>query len=117
MSEKPQLENPSRNTRISEIKPMQDQQRFENHVESRLHELEKLVTGFLDAPCPSLLSERDLIRRIVEELVVKAAALRWIVRVAKHSDGAIRKPLWLDIENALLELEKTAEGLIHEECV
>ena len=102
---------------ISEIKWMGDPQRFENDIESRLNNLEILVTGLLDAPYPGWLGEIVSDRQAVEQFVVKEAALHWIMRVANHSQGAVRKALWLDIEKELVELEKTVDALMRAECV
>ena len=102
---------------ISEIKWMGDPQRFENDVESRLNDLEILVTGLLGAPHPGWLGERGADRQTMEEFVVREAALHWIMRVANHSQGGVRKALWLDIEKELRELEKTVDALMRAECV
>jgi len=102
---------------ISEIKWMEDPQRFENDVESRLNDLGKLVTGLLGAPYPGWPGERSSDRRTTEEFVVREAALHWIMRVANHSQGAVRKALWLDIEKELRELEMTVDVLMRAECV
>jgi hypothetical protein len=52
-----------------------------------------------------LLAEKPFAREALQELVVKEAALRWIVRVATLSSGDVRARLWADIDEALDDLE------------
>ncbi len=85
----------------------------EEDIESRLRNLGHLVEGLCDAAYLTLLTERTHVREALEELLVKEAAMRWIVRVAKHSNGPIREALWSDIEKSLTDLEKTAESVMH----
>lgn len=85
----------------------------EEDIESRLRNLGHLVDGLCDATYLTLLTERTHVREALEELLVKEAAMRWIVRVARHSNGPIREALWSDIEKSLTDLEKTAESVIH----
>jgi hypothetical protein len=63
-----------------------------------------------------LLREREPIRGALEELVVKKEALSWIARIANHSGGAVREMLWLDIEGALVNLEKNADRFVDAAC-
>ncbi len=102
---------------VSEFNRSEQQREFENNVQSRLNDLSIAVIGLVDTPYPSLLRERDALRPKLEELIVQEAALSWIVRVAKRTEGAVRERLWLDIEKALGGLEKTAEELTHAGCV
>jgi hypothetical protein len=113
MSEQARFNSPSRNTPTAETNRSEQQRQFENYVESRLNDFRKLVASFIDAPYPSLLREKEAIRHTLEELIVKEEALRWIVRVARHSEGTVREALWLDIEKALGDLGNIAEGLRH----
>jgi hypothetical protein len=80
-------------------------------IEARLRALTEFVESFGHAAYSALLSERASVREAVEELCVKESALRWIVRVAKHSEGSIRERLWTDIEKAVADLEKLAESI------
>ena len=52
-----------------------------------------------------LLAEKPFAREALQELVVKEAGLRWIVRVATLSTGEKRARLWADVDQALDDLE------------
>jgi hypothetical protein len=117
VNERVQFEKLIQDILISEINRSEQQRQFENRVQSRLNELSTVVIGMVDAPYPSLLSGRDALRQKLEELIVKEAALIWIVRVAKRTEGTVRENLWLDIEKALRGLEKIAEELTHAGCI
>ncbi|HMD16487.1 MAG TPA: hypothetical protein VKH18_07455 [Terriglobales bacterium] len=86
---------------------------FEDQIEARLQELTRFVEGFADSTFNLVLVEQISVRQTLEELVVKVATLRWIVRVASYSNGPIRKKLWAEIDGALIDLEKTGESLMH----
>ena len=92
------------------------QEQHERQVELRLHEIEYIVAELTKAPYLSLLQERDAIREALEELAVKTEALRWIVRIAKYSEGEVRETLWRDIEGALGDLERLEERIADTEC-
>lgn len=106
----------SRNMRVYESTRHRERRKFENQIESRLADLGKLIAALMDSPYFSLLRERDSIREALDELVVKEVVLRWIVRIAKHSDGTVREALWIDVEAALADLEKNAERFVDAEC-
>jgi hypothetical protein len=89
----------------------------EKAIEKRLRELTALVADLTDSGYGFLLAEEAATQDAFNELRVKEAALRWIVRVAKHSSGAVREKLWSDIEGAVSSLEKTAELLLHSELI
>jgi hypothetical protein len=76
-------------------------------------ELTNLVEGFANSPFNLLLVEKISAHEALEELIVKEAALGWIVRVASRSNGPIREKLWADIDRALTDLEKIAESQMH----
>lgn len=98
----------------SQLKPPHDTQQRrvrEALIEARLHALTEFIEDFNDGAFSAVLSERAFTREAVEELCVKESALRWILRVAKHSEGAVREKLWSDIEEAVTGLEKLAESL------
>jgi hypothetical protein len=80
-------------------------------IEVRLRALTNFVEGFGQVAYSVLLSERASVQEAIEELCVKESALRWIVRVAKHSEGSVRERLWTDIEKAVGDLEKLAESI------
>ena len=91
---------------------MADRGQREQEIEARLRELTALVADLTDSGYGVLLAEETSTREVFEELLVKETALRWIIRVARHSDGAVREKLWSDVEEAVCGLEKTAELLL-----
>jgi hypothetical protein len=84
---------------------------FENQTKARLQELTDFVENFTSTTVNLLLVEKVSAREILEELVVKEAALRWIARVATFSNEPVRGRLWADIDKALTELERIAKLL------
>ena len=88
-----------------------EQSEFENQIKARLQELTDFVENFTSSTVNLLLVEKVSAREILEELVVKEAALRWIARVATQSSEPVRERLWADIDNALIELERIAKLL------
>jgi hypothetical protein len=79
---------------------------YEEKIESRLERLSQAVEQFVSSLPAALLAENHPTRELLEELLVKQSALQWIVRVAKHSQGAVRRRLWSDIDASLAGLEK-----------
>jgi hypothetical protein len=88
----------------------------EHDIEVRLRELGKMINDLTDAPYPGLLRERVRIREALEELTVKETTLRWIIRVARSTEGAVQRRLWSDIDRALTDLEKIAESMAESEA-
>jgi hypothetical protein len=86
-------------------------QRAEKMIESRLRTLGNIINDLLDAPYTEMSDCRENIRAALEELAVKEATLRWIVRVAKRTQGAMRERMWSDIERAVADLEKLADSV------
>ena len=78
---------------------------FEGLIKARLQTITRFVQGLTTSTVDLLLAERPFTREASQELVVKEAALRWIVRVATLSSGDVRTRLWADIDNALDDLE------------
>ena len=91
--------------------PGSEQIRFEVDIEARLRGLGNVIHLLVDAPYPGLLRERGHIREALEELIVKEATLRWIIRVARTTQGKVQQRLWSDIDKALTSLEKVAESI------
>lgn len=116
MIKRPYLMNPSGSLQAGKAVCIDEQQGFENYVECRSNNLSRLVTRLAESPYPSLLSHADSIDEELEALLVKEAKLRWLVRVAKYSEGANRHALWLEAEKVLVDLEKTAEAMLYAEC-
>jgi hypothetical protein len=86
--------------------------RRETGIESRLTKLGDRLAERSDAPFFTLMHDAasaqaatDSIRDASELLAEEAAALRWVLRIAKHSEGRVRARLWLDIDRALSALE------------
>lgn len=90
---------------------------FENRIESRSNDVARQVNALADSIFPGLWRDGDPIDGELNVLLVKEARLRWLVRVAKYSEGANREALWLEAEKVLVELENSAEALLHFDCV
>ncbi len=99
-------------SRVIEFPKMTERDQHEEEIETRLRDLTALVADLTDSGYGLLLSQAHSTREAFEELRVKEAALRWIIRVARHSDGAVREKLWSEVEDAVAGLEKTAELLL-----
>jgi hypothetical protein len=110
---KPQKKQPAIRLRVVEFPQADEVEQFEKKTETRLQYLTNLVESFRREPFSLFLTENNPVREPLEELVVKEVTLRWIVRVAKHSQGPIRERLWVDIDKALTELEMTAEEVMY----
>lgn len=105
--------HPSGRSRVIEFPESNPVARSESVIEARLRDLTALVADLTDSGFGVLLSEDAATREAFDELRIKEAALRWIVRVAKHSSGNVREKLWSDIEEAVSGLETTADLLLH----
>ena len=103
------------NSRVIEFPHSTEMAPSEQSIESRLRDLTAFVADLTDSGYGALLAEDSATRDAFDELRVKEIVLRWIVRVAKHSNGAVREKLWADIEDAVTGLEKTADLLLHYE--
>jgi hypothetical protein len=109
----PSLIAASAKSQVIEFPSISESNQHERDIETRLRDLTALVGDLTDSGYGVLLSEEPATREAFAELRVKEAALRWIIRVAKHSTGAVREKLWSDVEEAVSSLEKTAELLLH----
>ena len=89
----------------------QEQHQLELTVEARLRQLGRAIEELRNTAYLTLLNEKGDAREAMEELLVKQATLRWIVRVAKRSEGSARLRLWGHIEKALSDLERLADSL------
>jgi hypothetical protein len=78
---------------------------YEDLIKARLQTITSFVEGLTTSTVNLLLAEKPSAREALQELVVKEAALRWIVRVATLSNGDVRARLWADIDKALDNLE------------
>jgi hypothetical protein len=104
---------PSMRLKVVEFPPAKEEALFEKRTEARLQDLTNIVEKFGHKPFSLFLTENNPVREPIEELIVKEVTLRWIVRVAKRSEGPIRERLWADIDKALIELEMTAEEVMY----
>jgi hypothetical protein len=95
--------------------PKRHRSRAENSIEARLRELGNVINDLTDAPYPALLTERERIRVALEQLTIEEATLRWVVRVARTTEGAIQRRLWSSIDKALTDLERIAESIMQPE--
>ena len=77
----------------------------ENQIKARLQSVTSFVEGLNTSTVNLLLAEKPFAREALQELVVKEAGLRWIVRVATLSTGEKRARLWADVDRALDDLE------------
>ena len=116
MIKRPYLMNPAARLQPRTAQRIDEQIQFENYVESRANNLSRLVNRLAESPFPTLRSDAHSMDEELEALLVKEARLRWLVRVARYSEGANREALWLEAEKVLVELEKTAEAVLYAEC-
>lgn len=104
---------PARGTKRIDL----EQRQFERHIEARANNLGKLVAILAESRFPGLRKYGDLRADELEDLLLKEARLRWVIRVAKYSQPANSEALWLEAEKELREIEKAAEAMLHAECV
>ena len=78
---------------------------YEDQIKARLQTTTSFVEGLNTSTVDLLLAEKPFSRELLQELVVKEAALRWIVRVAILSNENVRARLWADIDKALDNLD------------
>jgi len=116
MNKRSYLTNPAGGLRTGKTEHVDEQQKFENRVESSSQSLSKLVTGLAESTLLSLRSHGTSIDEELEALLVKEARLRWLVRVARYSEGVNREVLWLEADKLLVELAKTAEAMLYAKC-
>jgi hypothetical protein len=78
---------------------------YEDQIKARLQTITSFVEGLNTSTVDVLLAEKPFARELLQELIVKEAALRWIVRVATLSNENVRARLWADIDKALDNLD------------
>jgi hypothetical protein len=78
---------------------------YEDQIKARLQTITSFVESLNTSTVDLLLAERPFARELLQELIVKEAALRWIVRVAILSNESVRARLWADIDKALDNLD------------
>ena len=92
---------------IPQVTQRRDRNRdlYEDQLKARLHEITMFVENLDGSAVSLLLAAKPLAQEILQEIVIKEAALRWIVRVAAVSAASVRDRLWKDIDEALDDLE------------
>ena len=88
-----------------------DQDPYEEQLKARMQDITDFVGNLSDSTVTLLLAEKPLAREVLQEVVIKEAALGWIARVAAVSTGEVRDRLWKDVEKALDDLELTVNLL------
>ena len=78
---------------------------YEDQIQARLQTITSFVEGLNTSTVDLLLAEKPFARELLQELIAKEAALRWIVRVATLSNQNVRARLWADIDKALDDLD------------
>ena len=78
---------------------------YEDQIKARLQTITSFVEGLNTSTVDLLLAEKPFARELLQELVAKEAALRWIVRVASLSNENVRDRLLADIDKALDDLD------------
>jgi hypothetical protein len=78
---------------------------YEDQIKARLQTITSFAEGLDTSTVELLLAEKPFARELLKELVVKEAALRWMVRVATLSSESVRNRLWADIDKALDDLD------------
>jgi hypothetical protein len=78
---------------------------YEDQIKARLQTITRFVEGLNTSTVDLLLAEKPFARELLHELIVKEAALHWIVRVAILSNENVRARLWADIDKALDDLD------------
>jgi hypothetical protein len=78
---------------------------YEDQIKARLQTITSFVEGLNTSTVDLLLAEKPFARELLQELIAKEAALRWIVRVATLSNENVRARLWADIDEALDNLD------------
>jgi len=96
----------NRSSQILEITRGHEQHRFESHSNN----LGNRMAPWIDSPM--WMAQGDAMREACEVLALQAAGLRWIVRTARRSEGAMRAKLWLHIDRALSDLESIEARMV-----
>jgi len=108
--------NPIAGLLAGRAEPIENRRQFENRIESRSKDVARQVHALAESIFPGLWKAGDPVDDELETLLVQEARLRWLVRVAKYSEGANREALWLEAEKVLMNIEKDADALMHFEC-
>ena len=91
-------------------------QDYEVRIETRAKEISERIAALEKSPIPNLWGSADSVMRVLEWLERQEARLRWLVRVAKYSEGANRTALWLEAGRVLAHLEGFLSMLARARC-
>jgi len=89
---------------------------YEVRIETRAKEISERIAALEKSPIPNLWGSADSVMRVLEWLERQEARLRWLVRVAKYSEGANRTALWLEAGRVLAHLEGFLSMLARARC-
>jgi hypothetical protein len=78
---------------------------YEERLRGRMRDITDFVENLSASTVTLLHAEKPPAREVLQEVVIKETALRWIARVAAVSTGKVRDRLRKDIEKALDDLE------------
>jgi len=89
---------------------------YEVRIETRAKEISERIAALDNSAIPSLWGDAETSVQILERLEAQEARLRWLVRVAKYSEGANRTALWLEAGRVLAHLEGFLSMLARARC-
>lgn len=112
MNNQPYVTNPAAGSRAKEAVSIEGRRQFENRVESRWKDVASVVSSLAGSLFSGLREYADPTDKVLETLLAKEARLRWLVRVAKYSEGTNREALWREVEKQLLYLEEDVDELL-----
>jgi hypothetical protein len=92
--------------RSSSVHEAARQMRYERRVLARLNRLGHRIHLWVQAPSHVFHEDGDSIRFLLNEIANQETALLWVAKTARHSEGVVRAKLWLDLEQAIANLEK-----------
>jgi len=89
---------------------------YEMRIEARAKIISERIAALDNSAIPSLWGDAETSVQILERLEAQEARLRWLVRVAKYSEGANRTALWLEAGRVLAHLEGFLSMLARARC-
>jgi len=116
MNKSPVIRNGPGHQKAEEATRAKEQEEFERRIESRSNALAKLIAGMAKSSSRAFLCDPASFDAEWNQLLIQEARLRWLVRVAKYSEGRNREMLWHTAEELLHKLEQAAEPVSHAKC-
>ena len=116
MEKQTYITSPTASVWATNTKRIEDQHHFERNIEYRSNIVSKRVAALAESRFPGLRKFGDSGGDELEDLLVREARLRWLVRVARYSQAPSREPLWREAERALLALERITEAISRRKC-